>query len=545
MHRALRDVFVRPPLRRALLAYAFAWAGDAAFTVTLGVVAFRAGGAAAVGFVTLLRMLPSALGSPILTSFADRQRRERVLLAATLTWSASVATAAFVVAMGLPVGILYALAVIVTVSLTVFRPVHSALLPLLSAETAVLTSANVARGVVEAGAMIVGPALAGIALALGSPATAFAVIAGIGLLAAVPLAGIETEAARVVSTPSAGAVVTAALEGVKVVARHRDLRLVFSLGFAQSIVRGALGVFIVVLALHQLGTGDAGVASLAAAVGIGGLVGSVTASGLVGSRHLGSWLAVALALWGVPIAVMGLAPRAAVAVSMLAGVGLANALIDVPLFTLPVRLADDAVLARAFGVFEAAIALGVALGSVSSPVLIDRAGLRPAMVVVGLTLPALAALRWRALHQLDTRLRVRDDELRLLRRVPMLALLPVALIEHLANRVHRRVVPSGTEVVVEGEAGASAFVIIDGRAEVLSDGRALAQLGPGSLFGEVAALKDVPRTATVCARTRLELFELERDDFRAALGRHRASSEAAEDLVAAYLARNRAVAAGP
>ena len=77
---ALRDVGARPPLRRAEVAYGLACSSDAAFTVTLGVVAFREGGAGAVGLVALLRMLPSALGSTVLTAYADRLRRERVLI---------------------------------------------------------------------------------------------------------------------------------------------------------------------------------------------------------------------------------------------------------------------------------------------------------------------------------------------------------------------------------------------------------------------------------------------------------------------------------
>ena len=77
---ALRDVGAQPPLRRAEAAYGLACTSDTAFTVTLGVVAFREGGAAAVGLVALLRMLPSALGSPVLTAYADRLRRERVLI---------------------------------------------------------------------------------------------------------------------------------------------------------------------------------------------------------------------------------------------------------------------------------------------------------------------------------------------------------------------------------------------------------------------------------------------------------------------------------
>ena len=120
----------------------------------------------------------------------------------------------------------------------------------------------------------------------------------------VPLLGIASDAPPPVPS-SARRVTQDAVEGVRVVAADRDLRLVFGLGFAQTIVRGALNVFIVVVAFDLLRTDDSGVATLAAALGVGGLLGSFGASLLVGSRHLGAWLSLALALWGLPIVAMG------------------------------------------------------------------------------------------------------------------------------------------------------------------------------------------------------------------------------------------------
>jgi hypothetical protein len=286
------------------------------------------------------------------------------------------------------------------------------------------------------------------------------------------------------------------------------------------------------------------VAAFAAAVGLGGLFGSFGSSLLVGSRHLGKWLAIALVLWGGPIAVMGAAPATAAVFSLLMVVGLANAVIDVPLFTLPVRLVDDAVLARAFGLFEALVALGVGLGSVASPVLIATVGLRAALVVIGLLLPLLAVVSWRALQALDGRLEVRDEEIRVLRRVGMLALLPVPAIEHLASRLHRRAVPAGERVFEQGDVGVSAFVIVDGSADVVGDGRFIAGLGPGDAFGEIAVLRDVPRTAAVVAGSDLVLFELDRDDLLEALGRHQPSADAAYAVVAGHLANYRPATLG-
>src|SRR5918995_1020210 len=67
-------------LRRAQLSFLGAWTAEWAFTVALGIVAYRHGGATAVGLVGLLRMVPSALVAPLAATLADRGRRERVLV---------------------------------------------------------------------------------------------------------------------------------------------------------------------------------------------------------------------------------------------------------------------------------------------------------------------------------------------------------------------------------------------------------------------------------------------------------------------------------
>ena len=119
------------------------------------------------------------------------------------------------------------------------------------------------RGVLEAVATPAGPVLAGIALAVASPSAAFVVLAAVTVLSALPLFGITSDAPPPVPS-SARRVTQDAVEGVRVVAAHRDLRLVFGLGFAQMLVRRA-NVFIVVVAFDLLRTDDSGVATLAVA----------------------------------------------------------------------------------------------------------------------------------------------------------------------------------------------------------------------------------------------------------------------------------------
>ena len=110
---------------------------------------------------------------------------------------------------------------------------------------------------------------------------------------------------------------------------------------------------------------------LNAALGAGAVVASAAAALLVGTRRLAAWFGLGVALWGAPLVVIGLFPSAASAMVMLAIVGAGNALVDVGGFTLIARIAPANVLARVFGVLESVAALGVGLGALLTPFIMD------------------------------------------------------------------------------------------------------------------------------------------------------------------------------
>ena len=128
---ALASNLRRPDLRRAQLSFGSAYAAEWALIVALGVVAFRDGGATAVGIVALIRFVPAGLVAPFATAVADRVRRDRVLIWVGVIRAVALGAAAVVLAMDLSVVFVYVLAVIATIPFTVFRPAHSALLPAL------------------------------------------------------------------------------------------------------------------------------------------------------------------------------------------------------------------------------------------------------------------------------------------------------------------------------------------------------------------------------------------------------------------------------
>ena len=500
-------------LRRAQLSFFGAWTAEWAFTVGLGIIAYRDGGATAVGLIGLVRMVPAAVVVLVATPLADRGRRERILVLVSSLRAVATGAAGIIIALNGPVLIVYVFAVLSTMAATLYVPVHSALLPSLCRTGYELASANVVRGLLDSVATLAGPLLAAILLAFTDVAVVFAVASAASLAAAALLLQLRYDAPPRPAAPRKLNLVAEAAEGVRAIVRNRDLALLNGLAVAQTFTRGALTVFTVVVALNLLGTGEPGVGTLTAAVGAGAVIGSLIASLLVASRRLAQWFDIGIALWGLPIALIPLFPFQATALALLACVGVGNALVDVGLYTLMARLAPDEVLARSFGLQESVVSLTVGLGAVIASLLIDLTSVNIALVAVGVLCPVLAVAAWRRLRRLDRYIGVVDKEIELLHSVPMLQPLPLPAIEQLARGLEPVHVFAGQAVFRQGDPADRFYVIEKGRAEVIGDGRLVATLGSGEGFGEIGLLRRVPRTATVRAATDLELYALRCDRF--------------------------------
>ena len=535
--RALEAVY-RGPLRRAQISFAAMWAGESAFMVALAVVAFREGGVAAVGAVTAVRMATAALLAPFLATMADRVRREQVLFCVGVVRGAMLAGPAVVTANDGPPAVTYGFAVVATVAVSLYRPAHSALLPALAKSPQDLTSANAVRGMLDSLATLGGPVAAAVLLAASGPATVFAVCAAASLLSGLVVVALPYDAPP--RAEAVGGTGRAVLRGFTTIAADRTLSLITALGVVQTFTRGCLTVFAVVIAIDLLDTGDPGVGILNAAIGAGGVLGSLFAFGLVRRGGLATWFGVGIALFGAPLALIGVVPEPAAAIVLLGLVGVGNALIDVGGFTMLARLTDETVLARMFAGFEAILTLGVAFGGLLAPVVIDVLGRRPALVAVGLLAPAAVAASWPALRRLDRHMRIRDAGIEILRAVAMLGTLPAATIEQLGAGLEHAEFAPRQAVFEQGEPGDRFYVVESGRAEVVRDGRLVNTLARGDGFGEIALLDDRPRTATIraTADAPLRVSILQRRAFLTAVTGYPVSATAGREVVARVEARD-------
>lgn len=514
LHAAARSFAAsaqNPDVRRIQLGFAGACTAEWAFTVVLSVYAFNQGGAGAVGLVSLLRMLPSAVLAPFASALADRWRRDLVLTLVSVTRCLTAAAIAVLVATGGPAVAVYALAIASTAAAILYRPVNSALLPLLCHTPAELSSANVVRGLLDSISTLVGPAVAAALLAVSTTSSAFAAVAVLSGLSAAVTLGLTVEEPE--GYVSGASVVRGLVRGAEVTVRSPQLRVLFVLLAGQTFTRGALSVFSVLVAVDLLDMGDPGVGTLTAAVGAGAVLGSLFALMYVGSRRLAAWFGAGVATWGLPVVLLATVPSRPAALLLFALIGVGNALVDVGLFTLVARLVPERVLARVFGLLESVGALSVGAGSVVAAVLATSTSLREALVLIGAIGPALVLVFWFPLRRLDDTMLARDEDLELLGRVTAFDPLPLPALEQLAAGLSPRHVTAGEVLYRQGDAGEGCFVIEQGRAEVIGDGRPIATVGPGELVGEIALLRDVPRTATVRAVTEMDLRLLDGDRF--------------------------------
>ncbi len=539
----LSRVLASTALRRVLFSYLAFHIAEFSTWVAILLYAYATTGPGSVGLVALLQLVPAAIVATPAAALGDRHPRELVLRAGYLVQALAMLATGVLMLGGAPVWLVYLAAVVAASSLVVTRPTQSALLPALARTPDELTAANAAAGVVEGLGILLGPLLAAVILTRGSVGVVFLAASGFLLLAALgtlrlrPSGGLQAmrRAREDVSDEALVGDDPSFLAGLRTVAADRDARLVVGLLTARMVVIGCADVLFVLLALELLGMGEPGAGLLNAALGAGTIVGGAAAFALIGRNGLAVAAAIGAVLWGVGIAVVGISASAFLApwCIVLGGAGLT--VVDVAGRTILQRSIRDAVLARVFGIQEGLAMAGLATGAVLVSLVSTAAGLAVTIVVVAAVLPIAVALSWRHLVALDRRGSPPLRALALLRMTTLFRPLAPPQLESVARRGQWLTLPSEIAVINEGEAGDRYYVLAEGGVRVEQGGRLLRELtSPGDAFGEIALLRDVPRTATVTTTRETILFAVDRAPFLAAITGHPAAFAAAQDVAAAH-----------
>ena len=534
---AMRTTLADPDLRGLLVAWFTVMAGKWAFLVAGLVIAYDAGGAVAVGVFGLARYLPPTILAPFTGLLTVRWAPEAVFRTTNAIRTLMVAAAFVVVVADLPFAV-YLLVVALEAGIgAATRPLYMALLPAIARTPSQLVAANVASSAMEGIGTFAGPAVAGLLLTQGGPASVILVVgavyaAGVWAIARLTVPAVGRPVASVAAAldqVSAGVRAVATLPGPRIV--------VLDLG-AQTFVRGLLTVLVVVASVELLPLGDPGVGTLNAMMGLGGLLGAGVAVLLAGRQRLGPAFLLALAGWGLPILVFGLVPTVIVSLLAMTMVGVSNSVLDVAGFTLVQRTTPNHSRVAVLGLLDSVANGGVALGGIVAPLLIVAFGTAPALVVTGAILPLVAIVSVPIMRRVDEGGPAIPARADLLRADPLFAPLSLATVEYLSSCLRPVAFDDGAWLMREGEPGTEYLLIETGTVTISQGGRHIRDLGPGGGgVGEIALLRQVPRTASVQARGPVRAFSLGREAFLEAItghpvGRAVASTVADERLAA-------------
>ncbi len=500
------------------------------WAVFLGVLvyAFDRGGSTATGYAAVGLLVPYVLFAPIAGALAERYPPQRVRLGGMTLQTLAFAVAALAAIAGSDATHVVVAAMLGIGGTTMLGPSGAVLRPAIVRSSQELTIANLWSGYADSASVFIGPLLVTVTLWLGgAPAVvvACALTSALALLLSLvrrpvdPPGGSET-------TDRIGAFALMRRE-LREVAERPGLLGVMAVAGGQLFLLGSLDIVIVVAAEADLGLGPSGPGTLSMALGAGAFLSGAVSTFLIRRPRLAPIIAGSLLVSALALLVLGLALTVVAAFVILPILGLLRSLQDLLGQMLLQRSADPGALGAVFAVLELAGGLALIAGSITAQVLIATSGVRAALIGTGAFFALLLALTARSLRIADDSADVPVVAMSLLRRVPVFTPLPRRALEAVARSAVEVDVWAGSDVIVQGDAGDRFYAVTDGEFDVTVDGRSIGRCERGDSFGELALLADVPRSATVTARSGGTLLAIERGPFLVAVTGHDSSRQAA------------------
>lgn len=533
---ALSEVFANPGLRNLEFSWGAFSTATWAYAIALSVYAFDYAGVAAVGLIAVIRLAPGAIASPLAGLVSDKRSRRSVLIVSCALVTGILGLATVTGLSGGPAALIFVLAGIFTVASTPFIPAEAALMPQLSRTPRELAAANLVYNVMDNAGFLIGSIGTGIALAVGSPGTAFGfatAAAAASLLAAfaLPRDSRPDYAKGLALRTLAGET----LAGFRLIGVDPALRLPSAMMALLALIEGAADVIIVVTALDFLGLSKATVGYLNAAWAIGGLFGGASLAVALNRGHLIRSALLGSVILGFGIVLPAILPMAIAAYVGFLLFGTGHSFVDVASNTLLQRVGDDESLGRIRGSLESLRLGAMAIGSILVPLSVSLIGIRGTLAIAAALLPIYLIIRSGRLRSLEMGAPLDESHYELLRSSPIFSPLPVATLERICHEVEEVEFGAGEAVVEEGDVGDRFYLLDEGEVEVYEGDVFKRTLGPGDGFGEIALLHDVRRTATVRATGPCSLLALGREHFLEAVTGHSRSHETARSVAEGWL----------
>jgi MFS family permease len=499
--------------------------GDWLYVVALGILAYEiTGSATVVAVLTFARLLPYAVLLPLSGVLADRGNRKALMISADLGRGACMLGLLFAGQEG-TLWIAYPLVFLATVFSSLFKPAMSSVLPAIVGDEEHLVEANSIWSQMDSVSFVLGPALGGVLALLGAPELAYVINGATFLVSAATLLFVHIpprEAPETAEDDEEEGWLSETLAGFRFLFRENEgVLAALTVAFVGlSFTGGGIWTLILVLSEEAFGLGTEGSGFLNSVYGVGGVVGGLAAGYLASKVRLGPAVIWSIGAGSVVFMCLGISPAGVLPFVIMFVVGILDTMVDVNGTTIIQTGTPEELLGRVFGAFDSVLILATLAGALIGGPLIDLLGPRITTVVFAVVALGIFLLCLPRLRKLDRVLGVRM----FVRKVPVLSGLSHAVLEDLASRMTPEKIPDGTAVVSQGEVGDRLYIVKGGEAEVVARGedgqeKELAMLSKNDYFGEIALLKDVPRTATVRAKGALELYSLDREDFQNLLER--------------------------
>jgi CRP-like cAMP-binding protein/predicted MFS family arabinose efflux permease len=495
--------------------------GDWAYNVALIVYVYNQTHSAAwVSAGTLCRMVPSFFASPYGGVLAERFERTHVMVSADLLRFCTMLSLTVIAATHTAAWVALVVAGVNSVIATTYNPATAAMVPQLLGEDD-LAAGNALLETINNVAIIAGPAVGAIVLALGNPATVMGIDSVTFLISAALVSRVHARSEPTDVTRDGGPFRQIAV-GVRAIVGSSTAVLLTSFTIVTTALYGTDTVLFLFISKDRLGTGP-NYGYLLVALGVGGIIAAVFVNRLAALPRLSLILSAGMIGYAAPTALLVVVHSPGVAFGVEIVRGVSTLIVDVLAMTALQRSLAPDMISRVFGVFWALVIGGLALGAFVTPFLLNAAGLNTTLLLTAFVVPVGVVLVYPKLASLDRLNAVTAIDLaprvRVFQRLDIFAAASQPVLERLAKEATELVLEPGTTVLRQGDNADALYVLAEGQVEVTARrerGRKehhIRFMTAPSYVGEIGLLQGISRTATVTAVEPCRVWRIDADAF--------------------------------